>query len=57
MDDKKKFKVKDLSIATYLKNNGSKFIGIYNNEYIFEFDDTIDRNLDAYFELYEKSMF
>lgn len=57
MDDKKKFKVKDLSIATYLKNNGSKFIGIHNGEYIFEFDDTIDRNLDEYFKLYEKSMF
>lgn len=57
MSEKKEFVVKDLSIATYLKNNGSKFIKIRNGEYIFEFDDTIDKNLDMYFELYEKSMF
>lgn len=57
MSEKKEFVVKDLSIATYLKNNGSKFIEIRNGEYIFKFDDTIDKNLDMYFELYEKSMF
>lgn len=57
MSEKKEFAVKDLSIATYLKNNGSKFIEIRNGEYIFKFDDTIDKNLDMYFELYEKSMF
>ena len=57
MSEKKEFVVKDLSIATYLKNNGSKFIKVRNGEYIFEFDDTIDKNLDMYFELYEKSMF
>lgn len=58
MDKKEEFLVKDLSIATYLKNHGSKLIEIRNGcEYIFENDDTIDKNLDEYFELYKKSMF
>ena len=57
MSKKKEFVVKDLSVATYLKNNGSKFIKIRNGEYIFEFDETIDKNLDEYFKLCEKSMF
>ena len=54
---KKEFMVKDVSIAAYLKNNGSKLIKIHNGQYIFELDGTIDKNINAYFELYKKSMF
>lgn len=58
MDSKKKeFYVNDLSIASYLKNHGSKMIRIKNGKYVFEFDETIDKNLDEYFKMYEKSMF
>lgn len=56
-DKKKEFVVNDLSIASFLKNHGSKMIGIRNGKYIFEYDDTIDENMKLFMDMQDKCMF
>ena len=58
MDKKKnEFTVNDVSLATFLKNHGSKMIEIKNGKYIFEYDDTIEENLKLYEDTLKKCMF
>lgn len=57
MDDKKEFVVNDVSVASFLRNNGSKMIAIRNGCYIFEYDETIDDNIIAYENMQDKCMF
>ncbi len=58
MDNKKnEFTVNDVSLAAFLKNNGSKMVEIKNGKYIFEYDDTIEENLKLYEDTLKKCMF
>lgn len=51
------FIVNDLSVASFLKNHGSKMIAVKNGKYVFEYDDTIDDNIKLYEETLKKCMF
>lgn len=53
----KEFIVNDLSVASFLKNHGSKMIAIRNGKYVFEYDDTIDVNIKLYEETLKKCLF
>lgn len=57
MSKKKEFKINDVSMATFFKNNGSKMIAVKNGVYIFEYDDTIEKNIGLYEETLKKCMF
>ena len=56
-DDKKEFVVNDLSIATFLEGHGSRMIDCRDGKYVFIYDDTIDKNLELYAEVWDKCMF
>lgn len=56
-DNKNEFVVNDLSVASFLKNHGSKMICIRNGKYIFEYDDTIEENLKLFVIMQDKCMF
>ena len=56
-DDVKEFVVNDLSIATFLEGHGSRMIDCRDGEYVFIYDDTIDKNLELYAEVWDKCMF
>lgn len=51
------FEINDVSMATFLKNNGSKMIAVKNGIYIFEYDDTIEKNICFYKDMLKKCMF
>lgn len=51
------FEIKDVSMATFFKNNGSKMVAVKNGVYIFEYDDTIEKNIDLYKDMLKKCMF
>lgn len=53
----KEFIVNDVSVASFLKNNGSKMIAMRNGKYVFEYDDTIDANIKLYEETLKKCLF
>ena len=56
-DDKKEFIVNDLSIATFLEGHGSRMIDCRDGKYVFIYDDTIDKNLELYAEVWDKCIF
>ena len=56
-DDVKEFVVNDLSIATFLEGHGSRMIDCRDGKYVFIYDDTIDKNLELYAEVWDKCMF
>ena len=56
-DDAKEFVVNDLSIATFLEGHGSRMIDCRDGKYVFIYDDTIDKNLELYAEVWDKCMF
>lgn len=56
-DDVKEFVVNDLSIATFLEGHGSRMIDCRDGKYIFIYDDTIDKNLELYAEVWDKCLF
>lgn len=51
------FVVNDLSIATFLEGHGSRMIDCRGGKYVFIYDDTIDKNLELYAEVWDKCMF
>jgi hypothetical protein len=51
------FVVNDLSIATFLEGHGSRMIDCRDGKYVFIYDDTIDKNLELYAEVWDKCMF
>lgn len=51
------FKINDVSMATFFKNNGSKMISMKNGEFVFEYDDTIEKNIKLYEDMLKKCMF
>lgn len=51
------FEIKDVSMATFFKNNGSNMIEIKNGVYVFKYDDTIDKNIKLYEDMLKKCMF
>ena len=55
--DVKEFVVNDLSIATFLEGHGSRMIDCRDGKYVFIYDDTIDKNLELYAEVWDKCMF
>ena len=55
--DAKEFVVNDLSIATFLEGHGSRMIDCRDGKYVFIYDDTIDKNLELYAEVWDKCMF
>lgn len=56
-DDINEFVVNDLSIATFLEGHGSRMIDCRDGKYVFIYDDTIDKNLELYAEVWDKCMF
>ena len=56
-DDAKEFVVNDLSIATFLEGHGSRMIDCRDGKYVFIYDDTIDKNLELYAEVWDKCLF
>ena len=56
-DDVKEFVVNDLSIATFLEGHGSRMIDCRDGKYVFIYDDTIDKNLELYAEVWDKCIF
>lgn len=56
-DDVKEFVVNDLSIATFLEGHGSRMIDCRDGKYVFIYDDTIDKNLELYAEVWDKCLF
>ena len=56
-DDVKEFVVNDLSIATFLEGHGSRMIDCRDGKYVFIYDDTIDKNIELYAEVWDKCMF
>lgn len=56
-NDDKYFEINDVSMATFLKANGSKMIGMKNGVFIFEDDETIDENIKKYEDMLKKCMF
>lgn len=55
--DEHEFVVNDLSIATFLEGHGSRMIDCRGGKYVFIYDDTIDKNLELYDEVWDKCMF
>lgn len=51
------FEINDVSMATFFKNNGSKMIAVKNGIYIFEYDETIEKNIYLYKDMLKKCMF
>lgn len=56
-DKTNRFKINDVSMAMFFKNNGSKMISVKNGEFIFEYDDTIEKNIKLYEAMLKKCMF
>ena len=56
-DDINEFVVNDLSIATFLEGHGSRMIDCRDGKYVFIYDDTIDKNLELYAEVWDKCLF